>query len=393
MSPCRLFYCQINSDAHRPTRRWQRRVGLCLNRERTPVPTSGCPRSFTSGRAAALVAHFLKLSVDHIFIGFRLRAGTGRTAGTRGRFAARVRARGRAGARLAARIGALRDAGRRLSENLGLLLDDFLVVGSQRLLQVVQCRLRLGTLIGTHLVPQILERLVHRVDHRIGAVTRLDQLTEQPILGRMRGAGGISVRSTLPSDLLSAPRSRSPCSTWMVTAVWLSSAVENTFAALVGMVVFFSISLVITPPSVSIPSDSGVTSSSSTSLTSPASTPPWIAAPTATGSPGVTSLRGSMPKKSRTYFCTSGIRVCPPTRMTSATSLASSPASLSAPRQGPMVRFTRSSTSDSSLARVSLTFRCFGPLASAVMYGRLTSVCWLEDNSILAFSAASFRRW
>ena len=61
-------------------------------------------------------------------------------------------------------------------------------------------------------------------------------------------------------------------------------------------------------------------------------------------------------------------------------------------RQGPMVFCTRSSTSDSSLARVSLTFRCFGPLASAVMYGRLTSVCWLEDSSILAFSAASFRR-
>ena len=59
----------------------------------------------------------------------------------------------------------------------------------------------------------------------------------------------------------------------MVTAVWLSSAVENVFAALVGMVVFFSISLVMTPPRVSIPSDSGVTSSSSTSLTSPASTP------------------------------------------------------------------------------------------------------------------------
>ena len=57
-----------------------------------------------------------------------------------------------------------------------------------------------------------------------------------------------------------------------------------------------------------------------------------------------------------------------------------------------MVRLTSSSTSDSSLARVSLTFRCFGPEASAVMYGRLTSVCWLDDSSILAFSPASFRR-
>ena len=44
---------------------------------------------------------------------------------------------------------------------------------------------------------------------------------------------------------------------------------ENVCEALVGIVVFFSISLVNTPPSVSMPSDSGVTSSSSTSLTSP----------------------------------------------------------------------------------------------------------------------------
>src|SRR5215472_2492381 len=74
----------------------------------------------------------------------------------------------------------------------------------------------------------------------------------------------------------------------MVTADWLSSAVENTCCALVGIVVFFWISLVITPPSVSMPSDSGVTSSSSTSLTSPFRTPPWIAAPTATTSSGFT---------------------------------------------------------------------------------------------------------
>src|SRR6266480_4343561 len=106
----------------------------------------------------------------------------------------------------------------------------------------------------------------------------------------------------------------------MVTAVWLSSAVEKVFAALVGMVVFFSMSLVMMPPSVSMPSDSGVTSSSSTSFTSPDSTPAWMPAPTATASSGLTSLRGSLPKKSFTYFCTSGMRVWPPTRITSATS-------------------------------------------------------------------------
>ena len=145
--------------------------------------------------------------------------------------------------------------------------------------------------------------------------------------GVPRRAAGMSVRSNLPSDLLSIERSRSPCSTWMVTAVWLSSAVENTCECLVGMVVFFSMSLVITPPRVSRPSDSGVTSSSSTSFTSPASTPPWTAAPTATASSGFTSLRGSLPKKSLTCFCTSGMRVWPPTRITSATSPDDRPAS------------------------------------------------------------------
>ena len=71
--------------------------------------------------------------------------------------------------------------------------------------------------------------------------------------GTPRGAGGMSARSNLPSDLLPLAISRSPCSTCTVTAVWLSSAVLNTCWALVGIVVFLSISLVMTPPSVSMP--------------------------------------------------------------------------------------------------------------------------------------------
>ncbi len=43
-----------------------------------------------------------------------------------------------------------------------------------------------------------------------------------------------------------------------------------------------------TPPSVSIPSESGVTSSSKTSLHVARSTPPWMAAPMATTSSGLT---------------------------------------------------------------------------------------------------------
>ena len=60
--------------------------------------------------------------------------------------------------------------------------------------------------------------------------------------------------------------------------------------------------------------------------------------------------------------------------------------------QGPTERWINSSTNCSSLARVSLTTKCLGPLASAVIYGKLTSVCAELDNSILAFSAESFKR-
>ena len=60
----------------------------------------------------------------------------------------------------------------------------------------------------------------------------------------------------------------------------------------VGMVVLRSISLVNTPPRVSIPRVSGVTSRSRMSLTSPARTPAWIAAPMATTSSGIHALVG-----------------------------------------------------------------------------------------------------
>ena len=82
------------------------------------------------------------------------------------------------------------------------------------------------------------------------------------------------------------------------------------------MVVLRSISFVITPPFVSIPSESGVTSSRRMSLTSPLSTPAWIAAPTATTSSGLTPLCGSLPISSLTFSCTAGMRVMPPTRTT-----------------------------------------------------------------------------
>jgi hypothetical protein len=143
-----------------------------------------------------------------------------------------------------------------------------------------------------------------------------------------------------------------------------------------------------------MPSDSGVTSSSSTSLTSPLSTPAWMAAPTATTSSGLTPLCGSLPNSDLTICCTFGMRVMPPTRTTSLMSAALRPASLMACWQGPLVRSIRSSTRLSSLARVSFMVRCSGDWVCGFMEmnGRLISVCCEDDSSILAFSDASFRR-
>ena len=127
--------------------------------------------------------------------------------------------------------------------------------------------------------------------------------------GMPRGAGGMPTSEKTPSSLLSPAISRSPCSTLISTDVWLSLAVEKTSDFFVGIVVFRSISRVMTPPSVSTPSDNGVTSSSSRSFTSPTSTPPWMAAPIATTSSGFTPLCGSLPKTSLTIAWIRGIRV------------------------------------------------------------------------------------
>jgi len=211
--------------------------------------------------------------------------------------------------------------------------------------------------------------------------------------GMPRGAGGMPSNRNLPRVMLSFAIARSPCRTWMSTAVWLSSAVENTSVFFTGMVVLRSINLVITPPRVSTPNESGVTSSNNTSLTSPAKTPPWIAAPTETTSSGLTPLFGSLPPVTfRTNSCTIGMRVAPPTKTTSSILLMDKPASLITALNGVKQRCSRWSVICSNFARVSFNSKCFGPLASAVMYGRLISVSMTLLSSILAFSAASRKR-
>ena len=100
-------------------------------------------------------------------------------------------------------------------------------------------------------------------------------------------------------------------------------------------------------------------------------------------------MLGSLPKKFFTVSITFGILVIPPTSITSPISPADKPASFIAVLHGSIVFSIKSAHSDSSFALVNFMLRCFGPVLSAVINGRFTSVCVEEDNSILAFSAAS----
>ena len=209
------------------------------------------------------------------------------------------------------------------------------------------------------------------------------------IWGTPLGAGGMPSSIKLPNDLLSFASCLSPCATFILTAFWLSWAVENTWLFFVGIVVFFSITFVDTPPSVSIPSDRGVTSNSNTSLTSPANTPPWIEAPIATTSSGFTPSCGFLPKNFSTSFLTKGILVIPPTNITSLMSVDFIPASFNAVWQGASDLLIRLSTKLSNVALFNLVFKCLGPALSAVIKGILISVSTTEDNSHFAFSADS----
>ena len=83
--------------------------------------------------------------------------------------------------------------------------------------------------------------------------------------------------------------------TWIVTVGWLSTAVEKTCDFFVGITVFRPMSLVMTPPTVSMPIVRGLTSRSTRSpvSSSPPSTPACTAAPYATASSGLIPRLGS----------------------------------------------------------------------------------------------------
>mmetsp|Transcript_29772 Transcript_29772/g.77015 ORF Transcript_29772/g.77015 Transcript_29772/m.77015 type:complete len:450 (+) Transcript_29772:691-2040(+) len=183
---------------------------------------------------------------------------------------------------------------------------------------------------------------------------------ETSICGTPRGAGGMPPSSNLPRRWQSLVMVRSPSKTWIMTAGWLSWYVEKTCDFLVGMTVLRGMSLVMTPPTVSMPRVRGVTSRRSRSFVSsppsPERMPPCTAAPYATASSGLMPLFGSLPlKKSFRSAWTLGIRVEPPTRTTSSISDFFISESSMTFWTGVRVFLKRSMQSSSKRARVSVS--------------------------------------
>ena len=133
------------------------------------------------------------------------------------------------------------------------------------------------------------------------------------ICGTPRGARRMPVSWKRPSSLFWLAIGRSPCKTCTSTELWKLEAVVKIWLLRMGSVVLRSITRVHTPPSVSMPSDSGVTSSRSRPLTLPERTPPCRHAPMATHSSGLMPLKGSVPVMDWTRSCTAGMRLEPPT--------------------------------------------------------------------------------
>ncbi|MOA17120.1 hypothetical protein D3C78_1373650 [compost metagenome] len=122
------------------------------------------------------------------------------------------------------------------------------------------------------------------------------------------------------------------------------------------MVVLRGITFSISPPMVSRPRDSGITSRSSNSPPSrrlPARVSAWIAAPMATTWSGSISVSGVRPNSAPTASRTRGTRVEPPTITTAATSSSSTPLSRTARRQALRLRATIGSIRASKAPRVS----------------------------------------
>mmetsp|Transcript_7228 Transcript_7228/g.14004 ORF Transcript_7228/g.14004 Transcript_7228/m.14004 type:complete len:201 (-) Transcript_7228:849-1451(-) len=180
----------------------------------------------------------------------------------------------------------------------------------------------------------------------------------------------------------------------MLTTSWLSVVVVKPSVFLVGITVLRSMSFVSTPPSVSIPSVRGVTSSSSKSCVSappsPERMPPWTAAPYATASSGLMPLFSSLPSKySERSSWILGMRVDPPTSTTWSTWLRSRPESVRVFFTGSMVLLKRSMQSSSNLARVRVSDRSWPSKKASISI----RCWWAVDSWRLARSTSRRSFW
>ena len=145
----------------------------------------------------------------------------------------------------------------------------------------------------------------------------------------------------------------------------------------------------ITPPTISIPSDSGVASMtinpSVSSEVSPHKSPPWMAAPVQTASSGLIPVLGSFPSKnSFTIYLILGILDDPPTSTISSIWFFFKPLSSRAVYIGSIVLRKRSELSSSNLALVSTSSKSRPSTRSSISI--VTS--WVADNYLFAFSTS-----
>mmetsp|Transcript_41095 Transcript_41095/g.132176 ORF Transcript_41095/g.132176 Transcript_41095/m.132176 type:complete len:255 (-) Transcript_41095:750-1514(-) len=165
----------------------------------------------------------------------------------------------------------------------------------------------------------------------------------------------------------------------MYTWLWWSWTVVNVCVLTDGSTVLRGVMTIIAPPSISMPRLRGVTSTSTMSQDGgrptvrawPSAEPrqrssPWIAAPMATASSGLTLCCGNCerPKNSLMSCWILGIRVLPPTITISSMSVLASPASFSTCLIGSKVFVKSSAFKCSNFERVSVSRRSW-PLKKA----------------------------
>ncbi len=201
----------------------------------------------------------------------------------------------------------------------------------------------------------------------------------------------VSVNS--PSTLHSEVLTRSPSYTLNRISVWLSSHVVNSDDFLVGIWLLRPITTDMRAPLTSMPSDSGVTSSSSSDLVASL---PWpvrmaacTAAPYATASSGLMDLLSALPLKNAvSSACTLGMRVEPPTSTTSCTAFLAILLSFSTCSTGFIVDANRSAHSSSNLARVMVALKSLPSTKPSIS----TVACVAVDSVRLARSHAVRKR-